>query len=193
MTNSFYNPRLLNKMRTYRLKVESDTRFFFKLFHLIDNSDISIDLGLCLLKKKETGAAIVNYEDNFSDGDDLIDKKISMAEMDDVDDIDDIIDDDENLEYYKKYRSRHKKSLNINNLELKSGTYILIPYSFSIWKSNLYYFNELILLKTFMSLIRVRSHVILNFKERLGKLRNFQDCSSHFFNSLSDHERSQKL
>ncbi len=136
MTNSFYNPRLLNKMRTYRLKVESDTRFFFKLFHLIDNSDISIDLGLCLLKKKETGAAIVNYEDNFSDGDDLIDKKISMAEMDDVDDIDDIIDDDENLEYYKKYRSRHKKSLNINNLELKSGTYILIPYSFSIWKSN---------------------------------------------------------
>jgi hypothetical protein len=63
MTNSFYNPRLLNKMRTYRLKVESDTRFFFKLFHLIDNSDISIDLGLCLLKKKETGAAIVNYEE----------------------------------------------------------------------------------------------------------------------------------
>ena len=101
MTNSFYDPRFLNKMRIYRLKVEFNTRFFFKLFHLIDNSAIKIDLGLCLLKKIETGAASKNYEDNVSDGDDLIDmaQKISMAEMDDVDDIDDMIDDDEKFDY----------------------------------------------------------------------------------------------
>ena len=138
MTNSFYDPRFSNKMRIYRLKVEFNTRFFFKLFHLIDNSAIKIDLGLCLLKKIETGAASKNYEDNVSDGDDLIDmdEKISMAEMDDVDDIDDMIDYDEKFEYYNKYRSKHKKFLNINDLELESGTYILIPYSSNIWKSN---------------------------------------------------------